>query len=463
MQTRTRLLLALATLLFSGFSAPAQPTRPSLTGDWSGTMGPLDFTFHLADPAPGPRTATLDIPAQQARGLVVQFTAPADSVYLRLAQPAARFAGRRSADGQQLTGEWQQGLRTFPLTLSRAGGTKPAGPKRPQTPQPPFPYQSADITFRNERAGLTLAGTYTVPAGMGPFAAVVLLTGSGAQDRNETILDHQPFAVLADYLTRRGIAVLRFDDRGVGQSGGTQTGLISADYATDAQAALAWLRAQPGIRRNQVGLLGHSEGGTAAIGAAGQPSGPDFLVLLAGPAVPGDELIVQQSLALARLQTTDAAQLAAVEQQQRAMTRIIQATPDNAQARRQLLALYNPTGNTQAAAQLEPQLAAAVSPFYRALLADRPAQTLAQVRCPVLALGGSRDVQVPAKLNLPATAAALKANGNRDVTVRELPGLNHLFQTATTGSPAEYGTIEETIAPAALQAVGDWITQHTHR
>ena len=464
MHPLTRFLLgpaAAALLSISGVCA--QTTPPSLTGDWAGTLGPLEFTAHLADPAGGPRTATLDIPAQHANGLVMQFTAPADSVYLRIRQPvAAQFAGRRSADGRQLVGEWQQGLRSFPLTFSRQGGPKPVGPNRPQTPQPPFPYQSAEITFKNEKAGITLAGTYTVPADMGPFPAVVLLTGSGPEDRNETILGHQPFAVLADYLTRQGIAVLRFDDRGVGQSDGTLAGTTSADYTADAQAALAWLRAQPGIRKNQVGLVGHSQGGTAAIGAAIQPAGPDFLVLLAAPALPGDELIVQQSLALTRLQTSDAAQLATTEKMQRAMTQIILQNPDNAQARTKLLAYYNGI-NPQLATQMEPQLAMATSPDYRHLLADRPAQTLAKVKCPVLALGGSNDRQVPAPANLAATTAGLKTAGNRDVTVQELPGLNHLFQTAPTGSPAEYGTIEETFAPGALAVIGNWIRQHTKK
>jgi len=465
MLTVTRILLSTAAAaLFSPASALAQPTRPSLSGNWAGTLGPLEFTAHLTDPAGGPRAATLDIPAQHANGLVVQFTAPVDSVYLRMRQPvAAQFAGRRSADGQQLVGEWQQGLRSFPLTLSRAGSAKAAGPNRPQTPRPPFPYQSAEVTFKNERAGVTLAGTYTVPADMGPFPAVVLLTGSGPEDRNETIFGHQVFGVLADYLTRHGVAVLRFDDRGVGQSGGTQKGLTSADYTTDAQAALAWLRAQPGIRRNQVGLLGHSEGGTAAIGAATQPGGPDFLVLLAAPGIAGDEMIVLQSLALARLQTTDAAQLAAIEKQQRRMTQIIQQTPDDAQARAQLLVLYNPTNNPGMTTAMESQFAVMVSPFYRHLLADRPAQTLAHVHCPVLALGGSKDLQVPAIRNLAATAAALKTAANHDVTATELPGLNHLFQTAATGSPAEYGTLEETFAPVALQTISDWIAQHSHK
>jgi pimeloyl-ACP methyl ester carboxylesterase len=463
MSTLTRSLFGTAAAALLGFTSHAQTAQPSLTGDWTGTVGPIEFTLHLTDPTGGPRTATLDIPAQNAQGLVLQLTAPADSVYLRLRQPAAQFAGRRSADGQHLTGEWQQGLRSFPLTLTRAGAAKPAGPNRPQTPKAPFPYQSADVTFKNEKAGITLAGTYTVPADMGPFPAVVLLTGSGPEDRNETILGHQPFAVLADYLTRHGIAVLRFDDRGVGQSGGTQQGMTSADYATDAQAALAWLRAQPGIRKNQVGVLGHSEGGTAAIGTATQPNAPDFLVLLAAPGIAGDELIVQQSLALARLQITDPAQLAALEKQQRAMTQIIQKTADDTQARTQLSALYNPTNNPAATSALESQFAVMTSPFYRHLLADRPAQTLAKVHCPVLALGGSKDRQVPATTNLAATAAALKTAGNHDVTTKELPGLNHLFQNANTGGPAEYGTIAETFSPGALAVIGDWITQHTKK
>ena len=464
MPTSPRLILLAAALLSANTVHAQTAPRRSLSGSWSGEVATLELTFHLTDPTGGPRAATLDIVAQNVQGLVVDIQAPGDSVYLRLSKPiTARFAGRRTVDGRQLAGEWQQGLRAFSLTLTRAGAGEATGPKRPQQPHAPFPYQSADVNFRNEKAGISLAGTYTVPADMGPFPAVVLLTGSGPEDRNSTFFGHQPFAVLADYLTRHGIAVLRFDDRGVGQSGGTLRGTSSADYTTDAQAALTWLRAQPGIRKTQVGLIGHSEGGTAAIGATGQPGGPDFLVLLASPAIPGDELIVQQSLAIARLQTSDPAQLATIEKQQRAMTQLIQQTPSDTEARTKLLAFYHLDGNSAAAARFEPQLQMALSPEYRHLLADRPARTLPKVHCPVLALGGSKDVQVPATANLAATAAILKAAGNRDVTVRELPGLNHLFQTASTGGIAEYGTIEETFAPAALQVIDDWITKHTPR
>jgi len=460
----TRLLLASALAISIPTCLHAQTTKPNLTGDWTGEVGPIDFTIHVVDPTSGPRTATLDISAQKAYGLPLQVATPGDSVYLRLAKPEAKFAGRRSADGQQLQGEWQQGLRSFPLTLSRTtGGAGSATLNRPQTPKQPYPYQSAEVYFRNEKADITLAGTYTVPADMGPFPAVVLLTGSGPEDRNETIFGHQPFAVLADYLTKNGVATLRFDDRGVGGSGGTQKGMTSADYTSDAQAALAWLRSQHGIRKNQVGLIGHSQGGTAAIGAALDANGPNFLVLLAAPGMPGDELMVQQIMALARLKTTNAAQLAVTEKTQRSIYQIIQSTPDNAQARAKLLEVFDPkhTGGAQLATQLEPQLAALTSSDYRGILADRPAQTLSKVQCPVLALGGSKDLQVLAKPNLAATAAALKAGGNADVTVKELPGLNHLFQTATTGAPEEYKTIEETFAPTALKIIGDWITEHT--
>ena len=468
MQLVIRIFLSAAVAALLGITgASAQSARASLSGTWTGAlMGTLDLTLHLTDPATGPRTATLDIPAQHAKDLPLLFTAPADSVYLRLTQPPARFVGHRSADGQQLVGEWQQGLQAFPLTLSRGDGTaKPAGPRRPQTPQPPFPYQATDIIFKNGQAGVTLAGTYTVPADKGPFPAVVLLTGSGPEDRNETILGHQPFAVLADYLSRHGVAVLRFDDRGVGQSGGTLAGTTSADYTTDAQAALAWLRAQPGISKNHVGLLGHSQGGTAAIGAAGLPDGPNFLVLLATPGTPGDELIVQQLLALGKMSGIAPVQLSAIEKTQRQVLAVVQQTPDLAQARAKLLPLLNTSLTTDPAAltQVDSQINQLLSPNYRHLLADRPAQTLAKVHCPVLALGGSKDLQVPATANLAAIAAALKANGNRDVTTKELPGLNHLFQTATTGSPAEYGVITETFAPFALPLIGDWIVQHAKK
>jgi pimeloyl-ACP methyl ester carboxylesterase len=459
-----RLLCSVAVATAATLGASAQ-TPTSLTGNWSGSIAATDFVFHITEPASGPKTATLDIPAQGAQGLPLQFATTSDSVYLRLPQLNAQFAGRRGSNPQQLTGEWQQNGQRFPVTLTRTTGGVAAAPRRPQTPKAPFPYLSTDITFPNAQAGIKLAGTFTVPQGKGPFPAVVLLTGSGPEDRNSTIYGHQPFAVLADYLTRRGIAVLRFDDRGVGKSEGSLATASAADYATDAAAAMAWLRAQPNIDKKHVGLAGHSEGGTAAILAAGQKAGPDFLVLLAAPGLPGDEMIVQQVLAMNRLKTQDAATLAAIEKQQRQLLSIIQQNPDNEKAHVLLRDLLNPTHSTdpQVVAAVNRSLAQLTSPEYRHILADQPSKTLPLVHCPVLALGGSKDIQVVATSHLAAIEQGLKAGGNRDVTVRELPGLNHLFQTATTGGVAEYATIEETFSPTALQIISDWVTQHTRK
>jgi pimeloyl-ACP methyl ester carboxylesterase len=439
---------------------PAYAQAP-LTGTWRGSLGPLTITAHLSEQN-GMRTGTLDVIEQNAKDLPLEVTVRADSVYLRFTAAHALFASRRAADGQTLAGEWRQNGRALPLTLTRLAPGAAAGPRRPQQPQPPFPYKTEDVTFRNEQAQVQLAGTFTVPAGKGPFPAVALLTGSGPEDRNSTLFGHQPFGVLADYLTRRGVAVLRFDDRGVGQSGGTLAGTTSLDYAADARAALAWLRARPEVRKNKVGLVGHSHGGTSAIEAASQPLGPDMLVLLAAPGLPGDELIVQQVLALARLQKTDSVQLRYIERAQRQIIATVEQNPDNTQAHNKLLPLLNQTNSTDPAvlARLEAQISQATSPGYRHLLADRPAATLPKAHCPVLALGGSKDAQVPAAANLAALKQGLQAGGNHDVTTQVLPSLNHLFQTAPTGSPREYGTIEETFAPAALQLIGDWLLAH---
>jgi pimeloyl-ACP methyl ester carboxylesterase len=453
--------LLLSTLAAAGALPASAQHSGSLTGNWSGTLGPLALTAHLTDQN-GTRTGTLDVPAQNAKDLPLEVVVQADSVYLRMPVARAVFASRRSADGQTLTGEWRQNGRTAPLSLARVAPGAIAGPRRPQQPQAPFPYKVEEVTFRNAQAQVQLAGTYTVPAGKGPFPAVALLTGSGPEDRNSTLFGHQPFAVLADYLTRRGVAVLRFDDRGVGQSGGTLAGTTSLDYAADARAALAWLRARPEVKKNKVGLVGHSQGGTSAIEAAGQPLGPNMLVLLAAPGLPGDELIMQQALALARLQQVDSVQLRYIERAQRQVIDIVEQNPDNTQARTKLLPLLNQGGATDPAtlARLDAQINQATSPSYRHLLADRPATTLPKVHCPVLALGGSKDAQVPAAANLAALKKGLQAGGNRDVTTQVMPGLNHLFQTAPTGSPSEYGTIEETFAPATLQLIGDWLLAH---
>ncbi|MDQ2771641.1 MAG: alpha/beta fold hydrolase, partial [Bacteroidota bacterium] len=284
-----RLFLCTATSLLLASAAAAQ-TTPTAAGLWQGSLAvapgkELAVFFDLQGPATA-LTGTLTVPQQTSQKL------PLSSVVLRqdsllLASQAVhgRFAGKFSADRQQVVGTWYQSGAQLSLTLRH--GTEQAraaaAPRRPQLPQAPFPYQSQDLTFPNKKAGFDLAGTLTLPAGKGPFPAVVLVTGSGPQDRNETILGHQPFLVIADYLTRRGFAVLRYDDRGVGQSKGMFKDALTTDFTTDALAALAYLRTRPDIRPHQVALLGHSEGGLVVWQAAAQPGGPDLAVALAGP------------------------------------------------------------------------------------------------------------------------------------------------------------------------------------
>ncbi|GAA3952813.1 alpha/beta fold hydrolase [Hymenobacter algoricola] len=441
------------------------------TGTWHGVLeapnGRLGVEFVIEQQTSGAYSGTMAVPQQRmtARPLT-SVLVRTDSVYLVMSSLRGQFQGRLSPDGQQLAGRWQQNGASLPLSLQR--GPAPAVavapiPTRPQTPKAPFPYRSEEVSVRNAADQLTLAGTLTLPQGKGPFAAVVLVTGSGPQDRNETVFGHQPFLVLADYLTRRGIAVLRYDDRGVGQSERGAGGATTENFTRDAQAAMQYLRTRPDIQPKRVGLIGHSEGGLIGWMAAAQPNPPAFLVSLAGTGVSGAELLLRQQTDLGRAGGVDTTQLGL---SQRLNSRLYAALRQNpaltaAQLAPQLEAIVQQTIPGTPATASQSTTTQLLSPWMRYIITYDPQQALRQVHCPVLALNGSKDLQVAAEVNLPAIEKGLRAAGNRDVTTRTLPGLNHLFQTATTGSVAEYATLEETFAPVALQTLGDWLVQHT--
>ena len=327
------------------------------------------------------------------------------------------------------------------------------------------------MVFRNDAANLELAGTLTVPDTPGPHPAVVLISGSGPQDRNEALMGHRPFLVLADHLTRHGIAVLRYDDRGFGASEGDFARATTSDFTTDALAAWTWLRDRSDTRPTQVGLLGHSEGGLVAAQAAVALPEIGFIVLLAGPGVPLSELLTRQIEDVMATMGVDADLIARQAQAQREMFRIVLEQGDAPDATEQLRAVLNDLGHGLSEEQraslglTPPQIDAYVhqmlTPWYRELLGTDPRPILEQVACPVLALNGAKDLQVAAADNLAAIDAALKRGGNADVTVINFPDLNHLFQHADTGSPVEYAAIEETINPAVLDVITDWITQRT--
>lgn len=332
---------------------------------------------------------------------------------------------------------------------------------RPQMPQPPFPYQSVAVEFDNPKAaGVHLAGTLTVPAGKGPFPAVLLITGSGPQDRDETILEHKPFAVLADYLARRGIASLRVDDRGVGQSTGQPTYMATTnELATDAAAALAVLKNHPEILPGKVGVLGHSEGGTIAAMLATDPAnGVALLVSLAGPGLPGAQIVETQVEAIAQLAGLPEAQIQAQVQQQKLLHQWLLAYPVNShEAFGQLcdeLDRIMPGRNIVQTRSMANNL---TTPWQQQFLRLDPRDYWRQIKVPALVLNGSKDSQVLAEPNLAAIRQALLAAGNTRAELRELAGLNHLFQRAQTGALGEYALIEETLAPEVLQIIGDWL------
>lgn len=472
-------LVTLLALLGSPVGACAQDLAqaPPVVGTWAGKLVvsagvQYRIIFHITAGDDGTLAGTLDSPDQGATGLALSgVSVSGDSVRFEFATSNVVYAGAFAADHQSIDGNWIQGPMTLPLELARSEGDT-AGPARPQEPKPPFPYRSEDVTIPNPAApGVTLAGTLTLPRGEGPFPAVVLVTGSGPQDRDEALLGHKPFLVLSDYLTRKGIAVLRYDDRGVAKSTGVYATATSEDNASDALAAVAYARSRPEIAADKVGIAGHSEGGLVGPLAASKSPDVAFVVMLAGPGLPGRDILIMQGELIARASGVPEDLIASNEETQKKLFDIIAAEPDPKAAAPKLLAALKETVaalpaevRAQAEAQtsdeaLQAQVAQANSPWMRFFINYDPRPTLEKVKVPVLALDGEKDLQVPPKEDLAEIEAALRRGGNPDVTTKLLPGLNHLFQHATTGAPAEYAQIEETFSPEAMELVSSWILE----
>ncbi len=466
-----RLLTVLGALLIFSATARAQAPAAPPSGNWTGTLTVSGTTLHLVchfTPKPdGTFSGTFDSVDQGAMGLpfsTVQVTG--QTVHLEASALGASFSGTLDAAGKTISGHWTQGGGSLPLILTKT--TRVAVLDRPQEPHPPFPYTSTDVTFPGGASGVTLAGTLTTPLGAGPFPAVVLISGSGPNARDEVVFGHKPFLLLADTLTRRGIAVLRYDKRGIGQSTGSYTLATTADFAADAQAAVTYLTTQGKINPHKIGLLGHSEGGMIApMVASRHPSETAFIVLMAAPGMGGEKLLLAQSALIGKAEGATPAEVAQNGAIQKVTFTIAKREADPAvrQAKVQaaivkFIASLSPADKAQIgnpAVFAEAQSKAFASPWMHYFLTCDPQPALEKTRCPVLALDGSKDLQVPPAEDLALIGQALKAGGNSNVTVRELPNLNHLFQTCTTGSPSEYAKIPETMAPIALTTIGDWI------
>lgn len=442
------------------------PIIAGLDGVWDGAITlpganrSLHLTLHVKTGALG-TAAWLDSVDQMAYGLDVDgLKRDGDKVGFALPILKASFAGELGADGKSIAGQFTQG-GALPLTLTRrAPGAVPASMQRPQTPKPPYPYRSEDVTFAGGAAGVTLAGTLTLPEGAGPFPAVVLIAGSGPNTRNEPLLGHQVFLVLADYLTRHGIAVLRYDKRGTGASTGDYGRATTIDFAADAEAAAAWLRGRHQIDQRRTGLIGHSEGGLIAPIVAAKDPKIGFIVMMAGPGVDGLDILMEQGRLISKAMGLSDAMADKGAALRKAMFDTVRGEKDPQVAAAKLKTVADDwaKANNVSPQAVEVQASLVNTDWFRFFYDYDPATTLRQLRCPVLALIGSKDLQVPPDQNLPAIRAALAHDPG--ATVEELPGLNHLFQTASTGSPGEYAQIEETIAPVALQTITGWILEH---
>ncbi|MDR0422605.1 MAG: alpha/beta fold hydrolase, partial [Proteiniphilum sp.] len=412
MKMKTSALLL--TLIFASFTLWGE----DITGDWNGVLKvqgtQLRLVFHLSKSGNG-YSATMDSPDQNAKDIPVTAVKYEHRVLtLSVAGAGLEYEGSLGDDGI-ITGTFRQMGQSFPMNLTRESVEKEE-PRRPQDPEKPRPYIEEEISFENREAGIRLAGTLTLPRVGGEFPAVVLISGSGAQNRDEELAGHRPFLVIADYLTRNGIAVLRFDDRGTAKSSGDFRNATTADFADDAEAAVQYLLTRKEINRKRIGLIGHSEGGNIAPMIAARSKEIAFIVLLAGTGIQGNELLLLQSEAINRASGTSEEHLQIILSHSRSVYDLALRTTDPEELQtavaahiRELIAAYPAALPSSMSEEkfISAQIGALTSPWLMYFLKHNPAEDLEKVQCPVLALNGAKDLQVPSKVNLEAIRTAL--------------------------------------------------------
>lgn len=455
-------------------SLPAIAQQNQIVGNWQGALKissiQLRIVFNVIETENQKLIATLDSPDQGAFGIPVDtviFNPP--YVKFEVTSIVGFFEGSLNETAQSISGKWNQGRQSFDLELSRSDSVITIN--RPQEPKPPFPYIEEEVVFENKNANITLAGTLTYPKEGENFPVVILVSGSGPQNRNEELLGHKPFLVIADFLTRNGIAVLRYDDRGVGKSTGDFSSATTLDFVGDALSAVGFLKSKDQINKNQIGIIGHSEGGLIAPLAAVQSEDVAFIIMMAGPGLRGKEILVLQTELILRANGEPEDEIKKGAGLNEQLYGILLSEKDSASVSSQLRDVFERAyiemtdkEKTQIGSKdifMERQFSMMQSPWFKYFLAYDPYETLTKVSCPVLAINGEKDLQVPPKENLAMIQKAFKEAGKENYKLVELPGLNHLFQTAKTGSPMEYSTIEETISPSALNVIKDWILENT--
>ncbi len=474
MNQKVRLIILIIPILFGCNTYPQEaPLNPEqLTGSWEGNLTfnsiSLRMVFHLEQNEVGILGGTMDSPDQGATGISIsEVKIDSNTIIISIRSIGGTYTGEYNQDAKVLIGTWKQGTASLPLTLKPQ--VEEVVLNRPQEPKPPFPYNSQDVNFENVEAGVILAGTLIYPKGEGPFTTVILISGSGPQNRDEEVFQHKPFLVLADHLVRRGIAVLRYDDRGTGESSGNFASGTSRDFANDAWTAFQFIKEQQYFKTGKTGYAGHSEGGLIAGMIASEHEEIDFAVLMASPGLTGEEIIHLQSALIARANGASEKDISRSNDLNKRLFEAVKSEPDRQELSSKIEAIINdyianlsepekskPENNRET---LNASAAKVATPWFRYFLTYDPSEALSKIKCPVLAINGGKDLQVPPEENIKVIEKALKKAKNRDFVVKKIPGLNHLFQTSDTGSPSEYLQIEETFSPVALALISEWIKQ----
>jgi pimeloyl-ACP methyl ester carboxylesterase len=456
-------------------AAPAQAVAPALSptssveGIWLGVLQAgggitVRIQLHVERDASGALSVKMDSLDQGALGIATSNAFLHDSTFhFEIPQGAITYEGTLNSPKDQISGTFTQSGSAQPLIFKRTAQAA-AELRRPQDPVKPYPYVEEDVAYTNPKApDVKLAGTLTIPRGVGPFPVALLICGSGPHDRDEALLGHRPFLVIADYLTRHGIAVLRYDKRGVAKSTGNYSLATSEDFASDAEAGVAYLKTRKEIDPHHIGLIGHSEGGLIAPLIASRSNDVAWVVLLAGPGLRGDEILFLQEALIAKAGGATDEIIARNHNLNSKMFTVVETETNPANLKTDLEAAMNgdELGRGMSAAQQAATVQQVSSPWMRDFLTYDPVPALEKTKCPVLALNGEHDLQVPPEQDLAAIRKALQVGGNKDFQVTEMPGLNHLFQHSATGSPADYQKIEETFSPEALDIMTVWIQKHS--
>lgn len=460
--------------LFISLLSLAQPSSKFI-GTWEGTLNvgiELRIVFHISEDGNGGFVTTADSPDQSAYELKCDVTTIKNSdLTIKMSDLDASFTGKLVNDST-IEGLFTQRAE-FPLVLKKT--EKVQEKIRPQTPQPPFPYKSEEVIYSNADQSLQYGATITIPSGKGPFPAIVLITGSGPQDRDETILGHKLFAVIADHLTKKGFIVVRTDDRGVGKSTGIFIEATTEDFAKDVSSSVDYLLSRPEVDKKKVGLVGHSEGGMIAPIVAVKRKDINFIVLLAGPGVPVIDLMAEQNAAIAKASGATDEIAEEIKPLFKTVATAIMNAPDSVLAfatASGIIEGWAATKSKEALAELDFETVSKrntyvfemvkefKTPWFRYFMKFDPGFYLEQLTCKVLALNGEKDIQVISGQNLPGIERSLKKSGSKVYEVKELPGMNHLFQTCTKCNLEEYGKLDETFSPFALQTISDWLLKN---